>query len=128
MHPIKLLKIKFIIFSIVAIISPILLRNISSPVELLYFQIFVSVFAPTGFPAFAVFCIYFPVLKRFTCTSFIFASSRALAYAIATSVIIYLGCCNEHFGILYLIIPILIGYGFGISHFTKLEQEAGNYH
>nr|WP_231569256.1 MFS transporter [Rickettsia endosymbiont of Ixodes pacificus] len=75
-HPLKVLKVRLIIFSIVAIMSPILLNNISNTIELLLFQLFIVVFAPTTFPAGAVFYARFPVLKRFTCGSFIFALSR----------------------------------------------------
>nr|WP_231287663.1 hypothetical protein [Rickettsia slovaca] len=50
--------------------SPILLNNISNTIELLLFQLFIVVFAPTIFPAGAVFYARFPVLKRFNMRQF----------------------------------------------------------
>lgn len=63
-HPLKVLKVRLIIFSMVALISSILLNNISNTIELLLFQLFIVVFAPTTFPAGAVFYARFPVLKE----------------------------------------------------------------
>ncbi|MCC8399971.1 MAG: MFS transporter [Rickettsia endosymbiont of Platyusa sonomae] len=126
-HPLKILKVKLIIFSIFAIICPILLQNISSPMEVLFIQVVFSTVAPTGFPGFAVFCMHFPVFKRFTYTSFIFALSRSLMFAAASFGIIYLVDYFSHWGLLFMIIPILMGYTFAISHFKKLEMANGSY-
>ncbi|HJD62119.1 MAG TPA: proline/betaine transporter [Rickettsia endosymbiont of Degeeriella rufa] len=70
-HPLKILKVRLIIFSFVDLASPIILNNISNATELLLFQLFIVVFAPTTFPASGVFYSRFPVLKRFTYNSFI---------------------------------------------------------
>ncbi|MFY9589531.1 MFS transporter [Rickettsia endosymbiont of Halotydeus destructor] len=126
-HPLKILKVRLIIFSIFAIISPILLRNVSNFYELFFFQIFIVIFAPTGFTAFAVFCMYFPVFKRFKYTSFIFATSRALMYAVASFGIVFLTNHFGYWGLLLIIIPVLVGYRFGLNHFKKLEIASGNY-
>ncbi|WP_341757767.1 MFS transporter [Candidatus Tisiphia endosymbiont of Ditula angustiorana] len=77
-HPLKILKVKLVIFSIFSFICPILLQNISSPIELFFIQIAITVFAPTGFPGFAVFCMHFPVFKRFTYTSFTLSITRCM--------------------------------------------------
>jgi MFS family permease len=123
-HPLKILKVKLIIFSI---ICPILLQNISSPMEVLFIQVVFLTVAPTGFPGFAVFCMHFPVFKRFTYTSFIFALSRSIMYAVASFGTIYLVNYFSHWGLLFMIIPTIIGFTFAISHFKKLEMAAGNY-
>ncbi|ABY72858.1 hypothetical protein [Rickettsia rickettsii] len=112
----------------VVLISSILLNNISNTIELLLFQLFIVVFVPTTFPAGAVFYARFPVLKRFTCGSFIFALSRALMFAVSSFRTIYLIDSFNHWGLLFLIIPILIGYTFGVNHFIKLEEEAESYY
>ncbi|HJD55746.1 MAG TPA: MFS transporter [Rickettsia endosymbiont of Pyrocoelia pectoralis] len=127
-HPLKVLKVRLMIFSVVAIASPILLNNISTTTELMLFQLFIVVFAPTAFPAGAVFYGRFPVLKRFTCGSFIFALSRALMFAVPSFGTIYLTDYFNHWGLLFFIVPILIGYTFGVNHFIKLEKEAESYY
>lgn len=127
-HPLKILKVRLIIFSFVAITSPILLNNISTTTELLLFQLFIIVFAPTTCPGSAIFYTRFPILKRFTCGSFIFALSRALMFAVSSFGTIYLVNYFSHWGLLFFIIPILAGYAFGINHFKKLEVEAESYY
>jgi len=127
-YPLKVLKVKLIIFSVFATISSILLGKISNPLELLYFQLFFAIFAPTGFPGFAVFCTKFPVFKRFLCTSFTFAVSRAVMYAIVSFGIVYLVEYFNHNGLLFLIIPILIGYAYGLFYFIRLDKVSENYH
>ncbi|HJD67908.1 MAG TPA: MFS transporter [Rickettsia endosymbiont of Bembidion lapponicum] len=126
-HPLKILKVRLIIFSFVALASPIILNNISNATELLLFQLFIVVFAPTTFPASGVFYSRFPVLKRFTYNSFIYAISRALMFAVSSFGTIYLIDYFNHWGLLFFIVPILIGYAFGVRHFKKLEMEAGSY-
>ncbi|KJV91673.1 MFS transporter [Rickettsia bellii] len=128
MHPLKILKVRLIIFSFVALASPILLNSISNATELFLFQLFIIVFAPTTCPAGGVFYTRFPVLKRFTCSSFIFALSRALMFAISSFGTIYLIDYFNHWGLLFFIVPILAGYTFGVRHFKKLEMESESYH
>ncbi|WP_412708333.1 proline/betaine transporter [Candidatus Rickettsia kedanie] len=100
----------------------------SNTIELLLFQLFIAVFAPTTvFPAGAVFYARFPVLKRFS-GSFIFALSRALMFVVSSFGTIYLIDYFNHWGLLFFIIPILIGYTLGVNHFIKLDEEAESYY
>tara|TARA_B110000503_G_scaffold49665_1_gene80622 strand:- start:338 stop:1642 length:1305 start_codon:yes stop_codon:yes gene_type:complete len=128
MHPIKVLTIKLYISAIFLILIPVLLNNISNYYELLFLQLFIVVFAPTGFPAFSVFCMNFPVYKRFMCTSLIFAISRALMYAICSFGIVFATHYYNHWGLLIIIMPVIIGYALGLFYFRKLEESAGNYY
>ncbi|WP_017442328.1 hypothetical protein [Rickettsia gravesii] len=89
-HPLKLLKIRLIIFSFFSLVIPTLLNNITTAYQLFIFQAFIGVCAPTGFTAFAIFCMNFPVFKRFLYTSVIFATSRALMYALASFGVVFL--------------------------------------
>jgi len=126
-HPLKILKVKLIIFTVFALISPILLSGIGNPFQLMLFQFFIAIFAPTGFPAVAVFFMSFPVFKRFTYASFTYALSRALMYSITSFGLVYLIKYFNHWGLLIIIVPILCGYAFGRNHFETLERELGNY-
>lgn len=127
-HPIKVLTIKFYISSIFLILIPVLLNNISNYYELLFVQLFIVLLAPTGFPAFSVFCMKFPVYQRFMCTSLIFAISRALMYAISSFGIVFATNCYNHWGLMIIVIPVIIGYAFGLFYFRKLEVSDGSYY
>jgi uncharacterized membrane protein len=69
----------------------------------------------------------FPVYKRFMCTSLIFAISRALMYAISSFGIVFATNYYNHWGLMIIIIPVIIGYTFGLFYFRKLEVSAGSY-
>ncbi|MGI4752722.1 MAG: MFS transporter, partial [Janthinobacterium lividum] len=127
-HPLRLLKIRLFIFSLFALIVPVILTNITTPFQLFLLQVFIGICAPTGFTAFAIFCMNFPVFKRFLYTGVIFATSRAIMYALASFGIVFLTDYFSYWGLLIIILPVLIGYGFGINHFKKLEVNAGNYY
>ncbi|ABV75176.1 Proline/betaine transporter [Rickettsia akari str. Hartford] len=62
-----------------------------------------------------------PVLKRFTCGSFIFALSRASMFAVSSFGTIYLIDYFNHWVLLFFIIPILIGYTLGVKSFYKVR-------
>ncbi len=42
--------------------------------------------------------------------------------------LVYLTEYFGHWGIIILIIPMSIGFAFGVYHFKRLEIEAGNYY
>jgi MFS family permease len=126
-HPLFILRIKSYIFFIFVLLTPILLNNVSAPEHLFYIQLFVLILGPTGYPAVAVFFMHFPVFKRFTYASFTYALSRALMYFISSFGIVLLVRSYSHIGLSIIMVPIIIGYIWGIKHFIILEKEAGNY-
>jgi len=126
-YPLRILKVKIVIFSTSLIFIPYLLQNVTMPVHLFCIQSFIVLFAVDSSPASAIFYKHFPVFKRFTYAGFMYASSRALIYICSSFGFVYLVERYSHFGILIIMIPITIGFNFAILHFSKLEREAGNY-
>jgi MFS family permease len=127
-YPLKILKIMISIMFIFTLLCPYLLDNINSPFELLLIQSFVVLFSPGVTPAMPIFFKYFPVFKRFTYGSFVYALARLVMYGITSFGIVIL---TEHFhnlGMLIIMIPTCVGYAFGVMHFTKLEKKAEVYH
>ncbi|WP_425361697.1 proline/betaine transporter [Candidatus Tisiphia endosymbiont of Mystacides longicornis] len=57
----------------------------------------------------------------------IYAVSRALMYVITSFGILFLTKYFGHWGLLIIMIPISVGFAFGLRHFQKLEKEAGIY-
>jgi len=126
-YPLKILRFRLIIFWIFICISPYLLDDIKNPFEILLIQSFFIVFRPDAFPAVPIYIKYFPIFKRFTYTSWLFALSRALMHVVTSFSIIYLIKYFGNIGVLIIIIPTSFGFLFGLRHFEKLEKESGNY-
>jgi len=121
--PLKILKTKFFFAILFLLTIPFLLNNISSVFEFALIQLFVIFFMPSEFPASPIFYKAFPVLQRFKSVCLIFAISRALMYVISSFGIVYLIKYFGNLGLLFLFIPVIIGYGFGLFHFVNLEKQ-----
>lgn len=78
-------------------------------------------------PAGPTFYKHFPVLKHFTYASFLEAMSRALVTIIASFGLVFLIKSFGYWGLLVLLVPVVVGYGWGLLYFEKLERAAGNY-
>ncbi|WP_341789724.1 MFS transporter [Rickettsia endosymbiont of Polydrusus tereticollis] len=126
-YPLKILKIKFVIFSIFVVACPYLFYNISTPLHVFLIQSFIMLFGCFINPAFPIFYKHLPILRRFTYVSFSFAVSRASMYVITSFGIIYLIEYFSHWGLLIILLPVTIGFWFGLYHFEKLEKAAGSY-
>jgi len=127
-HPLKILKFVSIIFLVFVLTCPFLLMfYIKTPFALMCIQSFLVAFAPGVEPAAAIFFKHLPIFKRFTYSTFMYATARALIYAITSFGMIYLIKLFNHWGLLIVMLPVSFGYIFGINHFKKLEIAAGNY-
>ncbi len=126
-YTLKLLKIVLCMFTIAALACPYLLDHATTPFHIFIIQAFFMAFALNIMPAIPNCFRHFPVFKRFTYTTFIFALSRAFIYLITSFCIIHLTKFFGNWGLLVIMIPTSIGFGFGILHFEKLEKEAGLY-
>ena len=49
--------------------------------------------------------------------------ARALMYVISSFGIVYLIKYFGNLGLLFLFVPVITGYGFGLFHFIKLERK-----
>ena len=125
-YPLKLLKIKAIIFLIFSLICPYLLYNISSPFQLLLMQSFCILFALNTVPAIPILYSKFPVFKRFTYTSFLYTVPRALMHVVTSFGLVYLTQNFGHWALLLIMIPTGISFILGIQYFEKLEKHSLN--
>lgn len=122
-NPLKFLKIKFYFACPFVLASPFLLNYVTTGSELMLIQIFLSLSLLVEFPATPIFYKYFPVFQRFTTTCFSYATSRALMYIISSFGVIYLIKYFGNLGLLFLLFPIVIGYGLGLFYFVRTEDE-----
>jgi MFS family permease len=119
-HPIKILKIRALLFLLLMVSLPFLIIITPNPVVLFFIQALILLTPLDGMPADAVFIYHFPVFRRFTYTSFLYALSRALMYIIISFGLVYLGSC---FGLWFITLPITVAYLYGVFHFEKLESK-----
>ena len=126
-HPLKIIKFRMIVFSIFILFVPYFLSKANSPQQILFIQSFISLFLLNSTPAEAVLFIHFPIFKRFTYISFMYAISRAGMYVITAFGFVYLIEMFGNYGILTLFVPMIILFNIGISYFKKLEKQSGSY-
>jgi MFS family permease len=126
-YPLLLIKIKLIIFSIICIFFPYILSHLSSSFDLLIFQIFMITFSLSYSSAMPIFYKYFPVFKRYTYASFLYAMSRTVIYVSTTFGIVYLTDLFGNYGILLIMLPTMVGFAYGVLYFEDLEKESGNH-
>ncbi len=121
-HPLKILKVLLSIFFVFVLMCPYLLHKVTTPSHVLFLQLFIVVFAPSDFPAVSVFFKHFPVFRRFTYASLVYALSRASMYIITSFGLVYLIEYLGHWGLWVIILPAIIGYAYGIYYFDRLEN------
>ncbi|HAN49618.1 MAG TPA: MFS transporter [Amoebophilaceae bacterium] len=126
-YPLHILKWMLGIFLTLILVAPILLNHIQTPSQLLVLQGAIVVLAPYDLVAAPIFFKHFPIFKRFTYTSMLYAISRSLIYVITSVGLVYLSKYFGSWGISLLMLPLVVGYGWGVLYFEKLERAAGNY-
>ncbi len=123
-YPLLIIKITLLIFSIFMIFCPYLLNNVNSPYQLFFIQFFIVLWKQCLNPATPICLKSFPIFKRFTYASMTFSVSRAMIYVISAFGFVYLVECFGNWGIWFIIIPIIIGFTYGLLHFENLTKIA----
>jgi MFS family permease len=126
-HPLKILKFKVIVFIPFILFCPYIIFNLVDSTGLLLVQAFLVLFVLSTNPATPIFYSYFPIFKRFSYAGFTYAFSRVFMHIATSFGLIYSEKYFGYWGMLLIMLPVAIGYGFGIFYFVKLEKEAGNY-
>lgn len=126
-HPLKILRTKVYMALPFFLALPICLQAIDSPNILFCLQLICILLSLTDFPATAVYYKYFPTLRRFTYTVFIFALSRAVMYTMTSFLLVYLTNKLGHMGLWLILLPVIYGFSWGIRYFEKLEFSNKSY-
>lgn len=121
-YPLTIVRFRLKVFWLFLVLCPYLLDNVSSAFEILLIQSFFIIFRPDAFPSIPILIKYFPVFKRFTYASWLFALSRALMHVVTSFGLVYLVQYWGNWGLWVIMIPVSFGFLFGLSHFEKLEQ------
>lgn len=121
-HPLKILRVRFLLFVPLLLISLGMLANNTTSQSVFLFQVVTAALPLSPIPAVAVFFVYFPVFRRFTYTSFIYALSRMLMHVFTAFGLVYLSDFLGHYGLLVIMTPLSIGFFWGVHYFEKLEK------
>jgi len=122
-NPIKIVKIRSFIFCAIIIFLPLLMNNVRSPDDIFLLQVITITFILTDVPATSIFIMKFPVFRRFTSFSYVYALSRAVVYIVTSFGLVYLTNAFGHYGLWFIFVPISVMFLFGLKHFEKLEHE-----
>ncbi|MGL4825149.1 MAG: MFS transporter [Alphaproteobacteria bacterium] len=120
-YPLKIVKFNLRTAYFITLICPFLLSQITSGTQLFWVQACVAIFS-SGFPAYAIFYAHFPVLKRITSVSFIYAISRAMMYIVTSFGLVYLTSWFGDFGLWVIMVPVMAAFTWAINHFEKLDK------
>ncbi len=126
-YPLKILKTKAVAFLAFILTVPYLLTNLQTSFELFLVQAFVMLFVLGGTSAKPIFLKHLPVFRRFTYAGLMYALSRTSMSIIISLGLVYLVREFDHWGVLMMMLPVTLGYTFGVVHFEQLEKKAGNY-
>lgn len=119
--PLKIVRIRTLLFLPFLLLTPILL-NEGNLIALFVAQVMAVSLAPASTPANAVFYVHFPVFRRFTYTSFIYALSRAFASVVTSFGLVYLTYFFGYWGLMMIMGPVTLGFAWGIRHFETLHR------
>ena len=121
-YPLKILKIKGKMSLVVMLLLPFIIINATSHIHIFLLQTLLILSAMSLVPAYPIFLKRIPILKRFTTASFIYACSRALTYIITSFSLVYLTEALGYYGLWVIMIPVNIGFIWGVNYFEKLEK------
>lgn len=122
--PLKIIRVRTYVFTLFFLFIPYLLLKINTPAQLYLVQMFIAVFQPTSSPAEAIIFTNFPVFKRFSYISFLYALSRASIFLVTSFGFVYLYRNFNHWGVLFIFAPLIVAFKFGLDHFDKLERKS----
>ncbi|MEI7494037.1 MAG: MFS transporter [Alphaproteobacteria bacterium] len=120
-HPLKILKVKAMLFFVFILAMPLLLMQASTPLHIFFIQAVSVGIAMNSTPGVPVFLSHLPILKRYTYASFSHAISRGAMYIVTSFGLIYLTEWFGTWGLWVVFLPAIAGFFIGIRHFEKLE-------
>jgi MHS family proline/betaine transporter-like MFS transporter len=127
-HPLRILKIRLVIFLIFLLFCPYLLDHATSANTILLVQSLFVVFGLMGIPAMPIFYKQLPVFKRFTYTTFAYAISRAFIYVVSSFGLEYVMRVFGNYGLLIIVIPTSCFFIYAINYFQSEVQEAHHHY
>ena len=123
MHPLKIIKVRGWLFLPFVLIVPYMMNTAHTAYGVFFIQLISVVVILTPVPAVSVLFVHFPILRRFTYTSFIYALTRALMYVATSFGMVYLVEFFGHWGVWFIMLPVTLGFIWGVDYFEKLDLK-----
>lgn len=121
-NPLKILKTRGIVLGIGTAFLPLSIIYSNSYIHVFCIQSFLLLTALAPIPADSIFIKHFPILKRFTITSLLYALKSAFMYILTSFSLVYLNYYFGEWGLWLLMFPIIGGFLWGVRHFEYLEN------
>ncbi len=122
-YPLKILKLRSFLNLIFIICLPYALISAKSPYFVFILQVLTITFGLSPHPGFGVFYAHFPVLKRFTYATFLYALTRAIMYIVTSFGLFLITEKFGYYGLWLLMIPLAVGFSWGVNYFEKLDNK-----
>jgi MHS family proline/betaine transporter-like MFS transporter len=121
-NPLKILQFFGVVFLVLITLLPFLLNNSTQYYHIFAIQAVLVFFTIGSTPADSILIKYFPVLKRITATSLLYAITRAIMYVLTSFGLVYLTEFFGHYGLLVVTFPVALGYLWAVNHYATLEN------
>ncbi len=121
-HPMKILKFRALLYLPFVCIFPFLLSNSPTASTIFFIQVIGAMIGLGGVPGVAVLVAHFPVFKRFTYISFMYAVSRSLMAVVTSFGLVYLTDYLGYWGLYLILLPVTLSFLWGVTQYEKLEN------
>lgn len=121
--PLLILKIRGIFLFIFSLFLPFALTRISHPAEIFLIQAALLIGALATSPADAIFLKHFPILKRFSTASFLYALKSTFMYGIIAFSLLYATESAGPWGLWGVMLPVTAAFLWGVAYYGKLEKK-----
>lgn len=122
-HPLTILKKRAEVLLLFTLFLPLCISSATHHFQIFLIQAILLVASMGDCPASSVFVKHFPVFKRFTAASFVYALSRAIMHVVTSFSLVYLTELLGYYGLWLIMLPVIFGHLWGVHHFKMLEEE-----
>jgi len=119
-HPLTIIKIRASLSLVFVLFLPWLISIASTSFQIFLIQTMLLVLSLASTPTEPILIKSFPVLRRFTASSVIYALTRAIMYIVTSFGLVYLTDWFGHYGLWVIMLPITFCFLWGVRHFEKL--------
>ncbi len=123
MPPLKILRARGVGTLVFATVLPMAMVNVSSPPDVFFLQLLILLVGLEPLPADAIFIKCFPVLKRFKYVGLLGSLRMVVMFTGTSFGFVYLNESIGHWGLTVIMVPIAIGFLWGVNHFRKIEKS-----
>lgn len=126
-YPLLILKWRGSFSLLIMLIMPLAISTITDFYQIFTLQLLIVALNLGSIPGESIFLKHFPVYRRFTASSFLYAMSRAMMYVITSFGLVYLGDYFGEYGLWVITLPVAGAFLWGVRYFQKLEEKFDDY-